>query len=231
MRLHVVKHVSFEGPGGVADWAAARGHSLALTELAKGQALPDLEGFDALVLMGGPMSVNDEAVYPWLRPEKALVRAALASGKKLLGICLGAQMIASALGAAVAPVPQKEIGWFPVRVLPEGAGHPFLAGWPAEQTVFHWHGEGFELPEGAQALWGSQAWGRQAFALGLQALALQCHPEVTAESLRAMIDAGRLELVPGQACVQSEAQVLAQAAQRLEPLPALFHALLDAWSA
>lgn len=231
MRIHVVKHVAFEGPGGVRDWALARGHALSETDLSAGEPLPGLDAFDALVLMGGPMSVNEEDRYAWLRPEKALLRAALAADKKLLGICLGAQMIASALGAPIAPVPEKEIGWFPVRALPGAAGHPFLRAWPAEQTVFHWHGEGFGLPAGAQALWGSEAWPRQAFALGRQALALQCHPEVTLASMQAMIDGGREELEPGRPFIQAEAEILAQAAERVKALAPLLGGLLDAWSA
>lgn len=231
MRIQVIKHVAFEGPGGIRDWALARGHALSETDLSAGEPLPSLDAFDALVLMGGPMSVNEEDRYAWLRPEKALVRAALAADKKLLGICLGAQMIASALGAPIVAVPEKEIGWFPVRTVPEAAGHPFLRGWPTEQTVFHWHGEGFGLPAGAQALWGNQAWPLQAFALGQQALALQCHPEVTQASVQAMLDGGRAELEVGRPFIQTEAEILAQAPQRLKVLAPLFAGLLDVWSA
>jgi GMP synthase-like glutamine amidotransferase len=230
MRLHVVKHVPYEGPGGVVDWARARGHRLAVTELAYGQALPRLEDLDALVLMGGPMSVHDTERYPWIKPEQELIQHARSVGKPILGICLGAQMIAAALGASVTALPEKEIGWFPVEVVPGAADHPYLAGWPQAWPLFHWHGESFEIPRGARRLWRSAACENQAFALG-RILALQCHPEVDAGSLRDMLENGRAELDASRPFIQSEAVILAQAAERLKPLPSMLGRLLDAWIA
>jgi GMP synthase-like glutamine amidotransferase len=228
MRLQVIKHVPFEGPGAIATWAQARGHSLALTELAAGQALPALDAFDALVLMGGPMSVNDEADLAWLAPEKALLRATLASGKKVLGVCLGAQMIASALGAPISRNPDKEIGWFPVEATPQGRRHPFWAGLPDAFPCFHWHGETFALPPGATALLRSAACEAQGFALGVQALALQCHVEVDASSLDAMIVNGRAELDLARPFIQPEA-VLRGQPQALARLWPHLERLLDNW--
>src|SRR5271165_3985143 len=112
MRLHALQHVPFEGPAAIADWAAAQGVSMTVAHLYRGDALPSLSDFDMLAVMGGPMSVNDSSHYTWLDPEIAFMRAAIGAGKAVLGICLGAQMIAKALGARVYPGAQKEIGWF-----------------------------------------------------------------------------------------------------------------------
>lgn len=228
MRLHVLKHMPFEGPGAVASWAKERGHSLRTTELDYGQALPQPADFDGLVLMGGPMSVNEEDRYPWLRPEKALVRETLAAGKRILGICLGAQMIASALGAKVRPNGLKEIGWFPLESLPTASGHPLWAPMPRAIPVFHWHGETFDLPPGAVHLARSAACENQAYALGSQVLALQCHLEVDKESLREMVEGGSDEIDPRQPFIQSAGVMLGQP-EALERLAPLLRALLDAW--
>jgi GMP synthase-like glutamine amidotransferase len=229
MRLHVLKHMPFEGPGAVATWAAERGHALRTTELAYGQALPLPADFDGLVLMGGPMSVNEEDRYPWLRPEKALVRESLAAGKRILGVCLGAQMIASALGAQVRPNELKEIGWFPLESLPSAVGHPLWAAMPRTLPVFHWHGETFDLPPGAVHLARSAACEHQAYAIGGRVLALQCHLEVDQKSLREMVEGGADEIDLGQPFIQSAAVMLGQA-EALERLAPLLRALLDAWA-
>jgi len=228
MKLWVVKHATFEGPGAVAAWARERGHTLSVTENEYGQALPTPDDFDALVLMGGPMSVNEEGRYGWLRPEKALVRDTLASGKKLLGVCLGAQMIASALGAEVRPNAYKEIGWFPLEITAAGREHPFFRGLPGVLPVFHWHGETFGLPAGALHLARTAACENQGFAIGTQALALQCHLEVDAESLKEMAVGGRDELDLSQPFIQSEAVLLGQP-ENLQRLAGSFRTLMDQW--
>ena len=230
MRIQVIKHEVLEGPGAIAAWAAGRGHSLAATELSKGEALPAPSDFDALVLMGGSMSVNDEGRYDWLRPEKQLVRDSLAAGKKILGICLGAQMIASALGAPVTRNPEKEIGWFPVEATDAGWRHPFWLGLPRALPVFHWHGETFGLPEGAVQLLRSAACEQQGYAIGTQALALQCHPEVDSVSVAEMVENGRDELVEGRWFIQSEEAIKAQS-EPLARLGPVLHRLLDQWLA
>lgn len=229
MRLAVIKHVPFEGPGRIAAWAQARGHAVKTVELAYGQALPEPESFDGLVLMGGPMSVHDTAQHAWILPEQALIRESLAQGKQVLGICLGAQQMAAALGAAVGRNPEKEIGWFPIEAVPGAEGHAFWQGQPRALQAFHWHGETFALPSGAQALLRSAACEQQGFALGRQGLALQCHLEVDEGSLRAMVENGRDELDPSRPFIQSEPLILAQT-QVLAALKPRIEALLDAWA-
>jgi GMP synthase-like glutamine amidotransferase len=200
MRAHVFQHVPFEGLGSIEPWLRARRAAVSFTRFYESAALPALGDIDLLIALGGPMSVNDEDVLPWLRSEKQFVASAIAAGKPVLGICLGAQLIASALGARVYPGPQKEIGWFPVFAAEAGAR---AFGLPAEFLAFHWHGETFDLPPGATPLCRSAACANQAFSVGPRALALQFHLETTPASADAIISNCRAELKP-RGCVQSE---------------------------
>jgi GMP synthase-like glutamine amidotransferase len=160
------------------------------TRLFAGDALPAAADVDMLVVMGGPMSVNDEAGFPWLIAEKALVAEAIASGRPVLGVCLGAQVIASALACRVFPNPEPEIGWFPIEPTPDGVSR----GLDLDAPIFHWHGETFELPPGAALLASSEGCVNQAFAAGPRALGLQFHLEVTPDDVRSMVEHGRHEL-------------------------------------
>ena len=179
MKLHYFQHEPFEGLGMIADWAAKQGHVLSCTPFFDpGARLPKLDEYDALVVMGGSMGVYDEDRFPWLAAEKAHIRAAIDAGKRVLGICLGAQLIAACLGAKVAPHTHKEIGWFPVAMTDAGVVHPLLAGFNSAMTVFHWHGDRFEIPAGAQHLMSSAACDNQAFIYGEHVLALQFHLEM-----------------------------------------------------
>jgi GMP synthase-like glutamine amidotransferase len=180
MRMALLQHVPFEGQAAIADWAAANGVSVAVIRLYRGDPLPALAGFDMLTVMGGPMSVNDEAKYAWLAPEIALVRDAIGADKIVFGICLGAQMIAKSLGAKVYAGKNKEIGWFPVNRT--GMAHPLFDGLPATFPAYHWHGETFDLPEGAVRLAETVPTPNQAMAVGSRVLGLQFHIEATPES-------------------------------------------------
>jgi len=181
MRMAVLQHVPFEGPAAIADWAGAAGIEMAVTHLYRGDTLPSLPEFGMLTVMGGPMSANDEGVYPWLAPEIALVFDAILAGKTVLGVCLGAQIIAKALGAKVYVAGQKEIGWFPVERAE--AAHPIFEGMPPAFTAFHWHGETFDLPADAVRLAKTAATPNQAFAAGEHVLGLQFHIEATPASV------------------------------------------------
>jgi len=147
MRIHVIQHVSFEGPAYLAVWAERQGHSLAFTRWYQGDSLPAIHAFDALVVLGGPMGVYDEAQYPWLITEKVFLREAIDAGKKILGICLGAQLLADVLGGQVLAGKCREIGWF--RVYPQGEG-TVQALFASSTTAFHWHGDVFTCPPNAQ---------------------------------------------------------------------------------
>ena len=146
MLVACLQHVSFEGPGDILRWAATRGHSLKMTHLNEGQALPHTDEFDMLVVMGGPMSVHDEADYAWLAPEKKLIAQCLAKNRFVLGVCLGSQLLADCLGSRVYRNRVREIGWFPIRLRPEASRSPCLAGMPERIDVLHWHGETYDLP-------------------------------------------------------------------------------------
>jgi GMP synthase-like glutamine amidotransferase len=194
MRMAVLQHVEFEGPAAVADWAAARGFPLRVFHLYRDTTLPSLSDFDMLTVMGGPMSANDEARLGWLGPEIALVREAIAADKIVLGICLGAQIIAKALGARVYPGGTKEIGWFPVQ---RTGSHSLFDGLPDSFTTFHWHGETFDLPHEATSLAKSKITETQAFAVGQRVLGLQFHMEATAQSVRALLEGAGHEIGSG----------------------------------
>ena len=225
MRIQVLQHVSFEGPGRIADWAAARGHTLQRTRLFAGEPLPRLDATDWLVVMGGPMSVNDVKDHPWLDTERQLVREAVESGKAVLGICLGAQLLAAALGSEVNSNPEPEIGWWPVELTRAARDSSLLAGWPDRLEVFHWHGEAFELPAGAVQVARSAACENQGFLYSDRALGLQFHVEITREGIQQLIERCGREIVPAR-YVQRVHEMLASP-DRIQPLHAALCDLLD----
>lgn len=224
MRLHVYQHVAFEGPALIADWAAARALPLVLHRLFDGEppALPTPD--EALIVLGGPMGVHDEASCPWLVAEKAAIRKALTMGCPVFGICLGAQLLAHVLGARVYRNVEREIGWFPVASA--------QSGWPLPErfTPLHWHGDTFDLPEGAQSLGSSTLTRHQGFAWRDQALALQFHLEATPDWLDGLIQHGADELAGGGQFVQPPAALQAER-RHFEANRELCFALLDRWLA
>jgi GMP synthase-like glutamine amidotransferase len=149
MNVHVLQHVAFEGLGSIHQWLDARRAQTSYTRFFENHRLPALDKVDLLIAMGGPMSVNDDAELPWLLSEKQFIRDAVARDIPVLGVCLGAQLIASALGSRVFRTPVKEIGWFPVQAV--AVSEPAFR-FPSECLVFHWHGESFDLPDGAVRL-------------------------------------------------------------------------------
>jgi GMP synthase-like glutamine amidotransferase len=224
VRVQVLQHVPFEGIGSIQGWMDARGAAVSTTRLFEQSVLPTPSQFDWLVVMGGPMSVNDESVHAWLQPEKRLIAQAIGAGKTVLGICLGAQLIASALGARVFRNPQTEIGWFPVHRLPGGDAEIARIFEDAIE-VFHWHGETFDLPPGAVGFLQSDACRNQAFLLGTKVVGLQFHLETTPRSAALLIENSRDELVAGP-FIQTEAQMLARP-DRFPRLNRLMDAMLE----
>ena len=226
MRLHVLQHVPFEGLGHIDSWIRRRGHRLTLSRLYEGAKLPDPEAFDRLVILGGPMNIHEEAAYPWLVEEKALIKEALAAGKSAVGICLGAQLLADGLGSRVYAGSHREIGWFPVRLTAAGQRTALTEGLPAVTTVFHWHGDTFDLPPGAVHLFESEACANQAFLLDNRILGLQFHLESTPETVQQLLTHCRDELIPGP-FIQGVAQIADTVPERFARINNLLETLLD----
>ncbi len=223
MRFHVFQHVPFEGLGSIHDWLRTRKAVVTTTAFYAVPVIPSLNEIDALIVLGGPMSVNDEAELPWLREEKRFVCDAITSGMPVLGICLGAQLMATSLGARVYPGAHKEIGWFPVQsCMPNQPTFCF----PDRCEVFHWHGETFGLPPGAVHLAKSEGCQHQAFQVGERAIGLQFHLETTPQSADEIITYCRHELIPGR-FVQSESQLRAITSQHYSEINRLMDRILD----
>lgn len=210
IRIHYFQHVPFEGLGYIENWADQNDYPLSYTRFFEPIRFPELHEFDWLIVMGGPMGVYEEDKYTWLSEEKMFIRKAMEAGKTMIGICLGAQLIASASGAKVYPNTKKEIGWFPLRKTSEGKSLALLQGLPEHFTSFHWHGDTFELPAGALHLLESDACTNQAFLYQQKVLGLQFHLETTPQTLQALIDNCRDELV-ADTFIQSEQEIHQQA--------------------
>ena len=224
VRAHYLQHVLFESLGSIEPWLRAAGYEITNTRFFQTTALPDLKGIDLLVVMGGPMSANDEGEFPWLVQEKQFIRRAIETGIPVLGICLGAQLIASAVGARVYPNPVKEIGWFPIQGVPSPGKSVFR--FPPSLQVFHWHGETFDLPSGAIRLATSAGCENQALQLGQSVIGLQFHLETTPESAREIVAHCRAELIPST-YVQSERTILAAAPEQYRDINNLMTAVLS----
>jgi GMP synthase (glutamine-hydrolysing) len=225
MTLHILEHASGEGPGEIANWAMQRGHSVARTQLFAGAPLPELRDGDWLVIMGGPMNIHEHRNHPWLVPEKRWLSHAIAAGHTVLGVCLGAQLIADVLGAKVCQNPEVEIGWFPVRLTDGAAKHPAFSKLPHELTPLHWHGDTFDLPPGAVHLAESDGCRNQAFAFGDRVIGLQFHIEALREDVEAFI--ADLRFAKEGRYVQTPEQIRAGAAH-IPSTHAALHTMLDA---
>lgn len=206
MNIHWLQHVEFEGLGMISSWAQQNNHSLSCTRLFNDESLPDNENFDMLIIMGGPMSIHDVDLHPWLIAEKHFISRCVARQIPILGICLGAQLLAETLGAEVQPHRVKEIGWFPVERcagVNQGTGEIL----PETLSVLHWHGDTFTLPPGSQQVYMSAACANQAFLHDKRFLGLQFHLEIAEDELSQLVQNCRHELVAGE-WIQNETELL-----------------------
>lgn len=207
MKALILQHASFEKPGYILEWLKNRQFSIKTLPLYESQCVfPPSCQADILIIMGGPMSVHDEKKYPWLIQEKLFIKQAIEEGIPILGICLGAQLIASVYDAPVKPALQKEIGWFPIHSL----SYPFLKElqWPEQFFTYLWHGEQFDIPKDGVLLAYSQACPHQAFILKDHVIALQFHPEITPSLIQEMAKHGAADKKNSAPFVQSTEQML-----------------------
>ncbi len=203
MNIHFIQHVSFEHPGCLLHWAQQQ-HNISFTRVFDEVKFPAFQQIDLLIVMGGPMCVYEEKKYGWLKIEKQFIKDCIKAGKKVLGICLGSQLVAEALGAKIYPHTEKEIGWWPVKKTE--AENILLKNFPEELIVFHWHGDTFDLPPGASYLFFSAACKQQGFIYNNRVAGLQFHMEATEGLIDNMIEHEREELIAGN-YVQTEEQI------------------------
>ncbi len=225
MRAHYLQHADFEGPGSIETWLQRQGYGITSTHLYSRDLLPKLNELDLLIVMGGPMSVNDESIYPWLTIEKQFIRDAIDAGIPVLGVCLGAQLIADVMGSRIFPANEREIGWYPVQGIQHD--NPGCFQLPEELRVLHWHGETFDLPVGAVRLASSPACENQAFQLGDRVIGLQFHLEATTRLVNAFVSADADTLANGGTFVQSAAEICAVSAEQLEATQSVMTRILE----
>ncbi|MDD2767403.1 MAG: type 1 glutamine amidotransferase [Methylococcus sp.] len=208
MHIHYVQHVPFEGLGYIDTWLSQQRAWVTSTRTFLSESFPTPDAFDGLIVLGGPMCVHDAGIHPWLEDEIRFIADTITARKSVLGICLGAQLIARALGSPVYPNEFKEIGW---HVIQRGDSKLTPApNIPEHALVFQWHGETFDLPEGAIRLASSQACTNQAFLYDDRVLGLQFHLEMLPAGARALIHYCSGDLTPGP-YVQTPEAILAEA--------------------
>ncbi len=243
LRIHHLQHVPFESIGMIEDWMHEHNVLHAATHLYNHEVLPDINDFDWLIIMGGPMSVNDEDDIKWLKTEKEFIKQAIAADKTVIGICLGAQLIANVLGAKVYKNRHKEIGFFPLEppVIAnevKQSVEPYVISSAARnlatnftelfdnKTVFHWHGETFDLPENTTLLASSEACINQAFLYKENVLGLQFHLEMDEAAIEKIIENCRAELVESK-FIQSEETIRKEMKKHIPENRKLLFELLD----
>ncbi len=185
--IHFLQHTPVEGLGSIENWIHAGGHNLTSTQLYNNPVFPDVNQIDWLIIMGGPMSVYEETIYPWLKEEKKFIKICIEKNKVVLGICLGAQLIADVLSANVYPNMYKEIGWFPIRMTADAKQNLIFNMFPNEMYVFQWHGDTFDIPQDATHIAVSEACKNQAFVFNDKVVALQFHFEVNENDIDDMV--------------------------------------------
>ena len=225
MKIHWLQHLPFEGLGSMGAYFRQKGFPSTSTHFYLNQQLPDIDSFDWLIIMGGAMSANDDAEYSWLTAEKTFIRKAIDCGKVVIGVCLGAQLIAAALGVKVYRNKYKEIGWF--DIMPSNdAKKTILSDCFAEtQDAFHWHSDTFDLPKGAIHLASSQACKNQGFIIDNRVVGFQFHLETTFKSAKDLIDNFSDEL-NGDKYVQSESEMLSDMS-RFDKINKVMCSILD----
>ncbi|NOX24825.1 MAG: type 1 glutamine amidotransferase [Deltaproteobacteria bacterium] len=225
MKIHYLQHVPFEDLGSIAAWADAKKAKITHTRLFRDERLPACADFDWLIVMGGPMNIHEENRYPWLKREKEFIGKAIKLGKTVLGICLGAQLIADVLGAEVYANGEKEIGWFPIKPAHDLQDRLLKIILGPELEAMHWHGDTFSIPDQAVRLASSEVCKNQGFIYKNRVIALQFHLETTAASLKRLISNCQNELTQAPH-IQNAAEMQADAG-RFRRINSVMSRLLD----
>lgn len=224
-RIHSLQHVPFEDLANIEVWARKKGHSVYRTLLFNDEALPRMDDFDWLVVMGGPMNIYEEEKYPWLVKEKKVISEAITRKKIVLGVCLGAQLIADVLGGKVYQNKFKEIGWYPVSLTPEAKKTRVFSSMSKKFMAFHWHGDTFDIPPGAIRTAESEGCAHQAFEYDGRVIGLQFHLESSEASIRKLIQNCGDELVNAR-YIQKAEKMLSQK-NHLPEINEMMEVLLD----
>ncbi|MEW5818613.1 MAG: type 1 glutamine amidotransferase [Cyanobacteriota bacterium] len=198
MNIHYLQHVPFENLANIETWARQKGYCISKTAFFNNNCLPNINNIDCLIILGGPMNVYEEDKYPWLVTEKRFIETAIANNKKVIGICLGAQLIASVLGSTVYTNRYKEIGWFPVCLTSKAFNSNVFKNIPSCFTAFHWHGDTFDLPDKCIRVASSEGCLNQAFEYNSKIIGLQFHLEYNIDSIYQMIDNCSDEIIEGK---------------------------------
>ncbi|KPK12091.1 MAG: glutamine amidotransferase [Acidithiobacillales bacterium SG8_45] len=225
----IIRHVAHEGPGYLAEFLKARKIPYRILAIDNGENLPtSIDGFTGLVLMGGPMSVNDD--LPWIPPALALVQQALDRDLPVLGHCLGGQLIARAMGASVHANPVPEYGWLPIEVADNSLARQWFPTLTHGFTAFHWHGETFDLPDGATHVWSSDHCRNQAFVVG-NTLAMQCHVEMTPKLVQDWVDRADDDTLSTSPSVQNRDTILSGLDQKISEMQSTADDVYGQWLA
>jgi GMP synthase-like glutamine amidotransferase len=228
-RVAILRHSPTEGPGYFATYLDARGLPWQLVKLDQGEAVPaGIEDFSGLVLMGGPMSVNDD--LPWIGPELDLIRKSVAAGVPVLGHCLGGQLMSKALGGSVGRNPVKEIGWGEIEIADNPAARAWFGPDLTRFESFHWHGETFTIPPGAVRIMGNRNCENQGFVAGKN-LGMQCHVEMTEQLIDSWCNSGADEIAGSSAspAVQSPEQMKSRMQEKIVAMRRVADRLYDRW--
>jgi GMP synthase-like glutamine amidotransferase len=231
MKIHYLQHVAFEGPALILKWAQERNYQISGSIFYEKCKIPSTEYYDALIIMGGPMSVYDTDIYGWLADEKEHIKEAIDAEKHVLGICLGAQLIADVLGAEVSKAPVKEIGWFPIAWSDGAMGHKIISGLNASMNVLHWHGEQFAIPKGALHLASSKYCPNQAFLYNEHVLGLQFHLEMDEAAIENIIENCGEEIANPSQSIQAATAIRKNAHNNIPACERTLFKLLDNWIA
>lgn len=225
MRVHYIQHVPFENLGNIEPWLKHKNFEITSTKVFENHVFPEINEFDFLIVLGGPMNIHEEDQYCWLKEEKKFLKNIIDTQKPILGICLGAQLIADALGSRIYKNTHKEIGWHSINLTKEALNSRILIDLPKKLNVFHWHGDTFDLPEGSIRIAKSDACQNQGFIFENRIVGLQFHLESNRQSVINLCTHCKDKLISGE-FIQTKDKLLSDEA-KFEMLQKYLHKFLD----